>query len=698
MENEYLQGAGVANSDLLLRQIAYTSFDQPQFIQHWRSAPLSSDLDELGTVEAAWNQVCTIQYYFGAGLQRLISVKYKGLLKTQTLSLGGFEIRETTRGAAADLVKKEERSSFGNGSRVKRWTATNPVVPIIAYEYSVSDHLGSDSVTYDGQGQVQNQRGHLKEGETQKTERQSYDAWGARRDGESWAPAKGQLGAGVANSEEREGSNLARGYTGHEMLDDVGLIHMNGRLYDPALGRMCAADPYVQTPENIQNYNRYSYVLNNPLSQIDPSGHFIIGIIAAVVGAIIGIVGAVIATVVAFVAYLAALAAQFVVMVVGAVGKALGAMGSALLSAAKAGIAGLSANLSLGGVAFGKVYLGAALGAVYNGAQAAINGGSFSDILKAAALGAVTGAVGAVTGGFLHGFGGAIGGALTEAGMSKAGAFVAGKVIHAAAHGVVGGAMSAAQGGNFKDGFIGSLIGAGVSAVTGAAFPGIERIDGATGVLVRTAIASLSGGAASALAGGKFADGAYSAAFFHLFNHEAGNWSLKGIQKGLRLFGKIPVIGDIADGVNVGISLATGDFAGAARNAAAMVPGLGTALDIYDAGNAIVEYATKPTPAQVTENYNQGKAAEARAVADLKAQGYTSIERGVRVTDAAGNIRYPDIIATSPGGVMEAFEVKSGNAPYKRPQSSFDLNLETNGGTSKLWKGVQTIGTKLLRY
>lgn len=200
MENEYLQGAGVANSDLLLRQIAYTSFDQPQFIQHWRSAPLSSDLDELGTAEAAWNQVCTIQFYFGAGLQRLISVKHKGLLRTQTLSLGGFEIRETTRGMAADLVEKEERSSFGNGSRVKRWTATNSVIPIIAYEYSVSDHLGSDSVTYDGQGQVQNQRGHLKEGETQKTERQSYDAWGARRDDESWAPAKGQLGAGVANS------------------------------------------------------------------------------------------------------------------------------------------------------------------------------------------------------------------------------------------------------------------------------------------------------------------------------------------------------------------------------------------------------------------------------------------------------------------------------------------------------------------
>ncbi|MCX6858369.1 MAG: RHS repeat-associated core domain-containing protein, partial [Verrucomicrobia bacterium] len=296
---------------LPLREIAYTSFDQPRFIQHWKSAPLSSDLDELGTAQAAWDQVCTIQYYFGAGLQRLISVKHKGLLKTQTLSLGGYEIRETTREGTGTLVEKEERSSFGNGSKVKRWTATNPNNPDIEYEYGVMDHLGSDSVTYNGQGQEQSQRGHLKPGETQKTERQSYDAWGARRDGETWAPAKGQLGESNP-IEERQGSNLARGYTGHEMLDDVGLVHMNGRLYDAALGRMCGADPYVQTPENLQNYNRYSYVLNNPLSQIDPSGHFIIGLIVALVTAIVGIIAGVIATVVAFLAYLAAMAAQFV--------------------------------------------------------------------------------------------------------------------------------------------------------------------------------------------------------------------------------------------------------------------------------------------------------------------------------------------------------------------------------------------------
>jgi RHS repeat-associated protein len=52
------------------------------------------------------------------------------------------------------------------------------------------------------------------------------------------------------------------------------LIHMNGRIYDPLLGRMLQADPFIQFPTNAQSYNRYSYVLNNPLAYTDPSGYF----------------------------------------------------------------------------------------------------------------------------------------------------------------------------------------------------------------------------------------------------------------------------------------------------------------------------------------------------------------------------------------------------------------------------------------
>ncbi|MDR2473507.1 MAG: RHS repeat-associated core domain-containing protein, partial [Tannerella sp.] len=74
---------------------------------------------------------------------------------------------------------------------------------------------------------------------------------------------------------------LGRGYTGHEHLTQFGLINMNARLYDPALGRFLSPDPYVQNPFDGQSYNRYAYALNNPLIYTDPSGekwwHWVVG-------------------------------------------------------------------------------------------------------------------------------------------------------------------------------------------------------------------------------------------------------------------------------------------------------------------------------------------------------------------------------------------------------------------------------------
>jgi hypothetical protein len=48
---------------------------------------------------------------------------------------------------------------------------------------------------------------------------------------------------------------------------------MNGRVYDPVIARFLSPDPYVQAPESSQNFNRYSYALNNPLKYTDPSGN-----------------------------------------------------------------------------------------------------------------------------------------------------------------------------------------------------------------------------------------------------------------------------------------------------------------------------------------------------------------------------------------------------------------------------------------
>lgn len=96
----------------------------------------------------------------------------------------------------------------------------------------------------------------------------SEDAWGARRDPIDWA------GAPSTTDDGGPDSLTPRGFTGHEMLDGLGLVHMNGRIYDPLLGRMLSADIVVQAPGNLQAYNRYSYVMNNPTTYTDPTGFF----------------------------------------------------------------------------------------------------------------------------------------------------------------------------------------------------------------------------------------------------------------------------------------------------------------------------------------------------------------------------------------------------------------------------------------
>ncbi len=110
----------------------------------------------------------------------------------------------------------------------------------------------------------------------------SYDAWGRLRN-----PA-----THVAYAPGSEPPLfLARGYTGHEHLPWFGLINMNARLYDAALGRFLSPDPYVQMPDFSQNFNRYSYCLNNPLLYVDESGEWFLidDLVAAFIGGAINL-------------------------------------------------------------------------------------------------------------------------------------------------------------------------------------------------------------------------------------------------------------------------------------------------------------------------------------------------------------------------------------------------------------------------
>ncbi|MCF0075688.1 FG-GAP-like repeat-containing protein [Dyadobacter sp. CY261] len=132
--------------------------------------------------------------------------------------------------------------------------------------YTYTDHLGSILVTTNGLGTIK--------------EEQSFDAWGRRRNPATW-----QL---LPTTATTMNAWLIRGYTGHEHLDKFGLINMNGRLYDPAVGRMLSPDNYVQEPFMTQSFNRYTYAMNNPLIYTDPDGHFWNFVIGAAIGGFSG--------------------------------------------------------------------------------------------------------------------------------------------------------------------------------------------------------------------------------------------------------------------------------------------------------------------------------------------------------------------------------------------------------------------------
>jgi RHS repeat-associated protein len=91
----------------------------------------------------------------------------------------------------------------------------------------------------------------------------SYDAWGRMRNVNNW---------NVYGSGSQPELKFGRGYTGHEHLNQFGLINMNARLYDPLLGRFLAPDAQVSSPEMSNAYNRYIYAYNNPLMYVDLDG------------------------------------------------------------------------------------------------------------------------------------------------------------------------------------------------------------------------------------------------------------------------------------------------------------------------------------------------------------------------------------------------------------------------------------------
>src|SRR5262249_40039868 len=113
--------------------------------------------------------------------------------------------------------------------------------------YAHVDHLGSTDVLTNESGGVDEQR--------------SYDPFGQRRSTVWGQPPPASFS-----------SLTTVGFTGHESDADLGLVNMKGRIYDPNVGRFLTTDPIVSAPLFGQSWNAYSYVVNNPLNLVDPSG------------------------------------------------------------------------------------------------------------------------------------------------------------------------------------------------------------------------------------------------------------------------------------------------------------------------------------------------------------------------------------------------------------------------------------------
>ncbi|OIR25422.1 hypothetical protein BGC33_06485 [Bathymodiolus thermophilus thioautotrophic gill symbiont] len=176
----------------------------------------------------------------------------------------------------------------------------------------------------------------------------------------------------------------------------MGFIHMNGRVYDPSIGRFLSADPNIQSPYNTQSYDRYSYVLNNPLKYTDPSGFLFewFGDLAGnlenamVHNPILRAVGMVAAFAIGGPVAVAALAARLTYLAGGSehdiitagVTAGLASLASVYASEYVAGVSGDASQVVAGGLAGGAISL--------------ISGGNFQD-------GFIGGLVGTIAGGYM---------------------------------------------------------------------------------------------------------------------------------------------------------------------------------------------------------------------------------------------------------------------------------------------------------
>jgi RHS repeat-associated protein len=372
-----------------------------------------------------------------------------------TLYISGFGVLAELNNPGATSAKWTDYVSVGNVRVGMRVNASGT----LTWLYFKTDHLGSISVLTSGGGAVVQ---HL-----------SYDAWGKRRNPNGTDDTTGSIT-----------SQATRGFTGEEELSVAGLIHLNGRVYDPILARFTSADPTVTDPLNPQDWNRYSYVGNDPLTFTDPNGFDFFG---DFFGGIADFFTNVFDTVTNFFA-------------TNPIARAILQVGATLVISAILGPEGALATLGLnaGGVAAVAAFGGAAI-------ATGLSGGNLGQVLKA----------GVIAGATAFAFAGL--GVVTPASAAPLGsaAFNPGNyAANVAGSAAIGCLSSVASGGSCASGAAAAAVGSALSPITNSVFPQAqsnlgERIGG-------TLVQATAGGLASVAGGGKFANGAVTAGFQYL--------------------------------------------------------------------------------------------------------------------------------------------------------------------------------------
>jgi len=387
-----------------------------------------------------------------------------GSVKRTTVYLNagaGLVYEEETSGG----VTKKKHYINGTGGTIGVYTLTGSTWN---KQYWHKDHLGSPMVITDDNGVV--------------IERLAYEPFGKRRNANGVTDANGTLTS----------SNTRRGFTGHEHDDEVGLVNMNGRVFDQAIGRFLSADPLIQSPTYQQSYNRYSYLWNSPLNGTDPSGYK--GFWTSLMNVSDRVVSA-----------------GFLVT-----GDVPGAYATWKSLTGKYGYQVKSIGAAVG---CGYLFRGEAgfTAACIGAAQAAISkayGASDHDALRAGAISAATSYAMYLVG------------QVTMPQQGSAYVSTGAKVANVVGHAVVGCASAAASGGECRSG----ALAGGFSAASTNFGPGLAQTNEAFG----TAYSAVTGGIGSVIGGGKFANGAVTGAFGYLFNHMLHKGGVADLFRGAR--------------------------------------------------------------------------------------------------------------------------------------------------------------------